>query len=78
MTLCAEHFEDMGPEAAAERFELFESYRKEVEACFDIAQRLDAQNQTLPGAFTGVPSERIARQLAPLIEAYCRMRAVFH
>ena len=66
MTLSSEDFEDMGPDAASEKFEMFESYRKEVQACFDIAQRLDAQNPTLTGAFTGVPSERIARQL----EAY--------
>lgn len=36
----------------------------EYKACVEIAQRLDAGNPELPGAFTGTPSERIWRQLA--------------
>ena len=48
----------------AELKKLSDSYQKEVEACFDIAQRLDSLNPTLSRAFTGTPSERIKRQLA--------------
>ena len=43
-----------------------EDYRREVESCFDIAQRLDAQNPEVPGSFTGTPSERIKRQMGEL------------
>ena len=39
---------------------------EEVEKCFKIAQRLDALNPELAGAFTGSPSERIERQLYTL------------
>jgi hypothetical protein len=37
-------------------------YKAEVEKCFDVAQRMDAWNPELSGAWTGTPSERIARQ----------------
>ena len=43
-----------------------EELLKEVQQCFDIAQRLDMQNPTIPNAFTGTPSERIKRQLIAL------------
>lgn len=46
--------------------DLSNEYQKEVEACFDIAQRLDSLNPTLAGTFTGTPSERIKRQLASM------------
>jgi hypothetical protein len=39
---------------------------EEVEKCFNIAQKLDALNPELPGAFTGTPSLRIERQLYAL------------
>jgi hypothetical protein len=50
-------------ELANEHASMAEDLRKEVERCFDIAQVLDAMNPTLPGAFTGTPSERIQRQM---------------
>lgn len=46
-----------------EERELFESYKKECEAVYELATRLDAFNPEEPGAFTGKPSERIERQL---------------
>ena len=46
--------------------ELLKSYQEEVEKCFELAQRLDALNPELVGAFTGSPSERIERQLYAL------------
>ena len=49
-----------------EEQELLNSYQKEVEKCFQIAQTLDALNPELAGAFTGSPSERIERQLYAL------------
>lgn len=51
---------------ADEKIKLMDDYRLEVERCFDIAQRLDAMNSGLPGAFTGTPSERIRRQIASM------------
>ena len=49
-----------------EQQELLNSFQKEVEKCWEIAQRLDALNPELAGAFTGSPSERIERQLYAL------------
>jgi hypothetical protein len=43
--------------------DILNDYQKEMEKVFNIAQKLDAMNPTLPGAFTGDPSERITRQL---------------
>lgn len=37
--------------------------QREVEKCFDLAQRMDAFNPELVGSFTGTPSERIERQI---------------
>ncbi len=48
---------------------LKENYKEvleEIERCFDLAQRLDALNPELAGAFTGFPSQRIKRQLYSL------------
>lgn len=48
---------------------LKEDYKEvleELERCFDLAQRLDALNPELPGAFTGTPGQRIERQLYAL------------
>ena len=49
-----------------EERELLNSFTKEVEKFFNIAQKLDALNPELVGAFTGTPSERIERQLYAL------------
>jgi hypothetical protein len=49
-----------------EQQELLNSYREEIEKCFKIAQKLDALNPELTGAFTGSPSLRIERQLYAL------------
>ena len=49
-----------------EERELLNTFSKEVEKCFKIAQKLDALNPELVGAFTGTPSERIERQLYAL------------
>ena len=46
--------------------ELLNSFQEEIEKCFNIAQKLDALNPELAGAFTGTPSERIERQLYAL------------
>lgn len=46
--------------------ELLNSFQQEVEKCFNIAQKLDALNPEIVGAFTGTPSERIERQLYAL------------
>ena len=46
-----------------EQKELLNDYQQEVEKCWNIAQKLDALNPELIGAFTGTPSERIERQL---------------
>ena len=46
--------------------ELLKDYHEEVEKCWKIAQKLDALNPELAGAFTGNPSERIERQLYAL------------
>jgi len=51
---------------ANEQQELLNSYQKELEKSFEIAQRLDALNPDLIGSFTGTPSERIERQLYAL------------
>lgn len=45
---------------------MLDEHKKECEACFAIAQRLDAGNSAMPGSFTGAPSERIARQVDAL------------
>ncbi len=47
----------------AELRRMLADYQQENADCFSIAQHLDAGNPTLPGAFTGAPSERIRRQL---------------
>ena len=49
-----------------EQEELLKAYQEELKKCFDLAQRLDALNPDLAGAFTGTPSERIERQLIAL------------
>ena len=49
-----------------EQQELLNSFQQEVEKCFNIAQKLDALNPELVGAFRGTPSERIERQLYAL------------
>lgn len=49
-----------------EEQELLNSFQQEVEKCFNIAQKLDALNPELVGAFSGTPSERIERQLYAL------------
>ena len=49
-----------------EQQELLNSFQEEIEKCFSIAQKLDALNPELTGAFTGTPSERIERQLYAL------------
>ena len=49
-----------------EQEELLKNYQEEIEKCFQLAQRLDALNPDLAGAFTGSPSERIERQLYTL------------
>ena len=49
-----------------EQEELIKDYQEEIEKCFQLAQRLDALNPDLAGAFTGTPSERIKRQLYAL------------
>ena len=50
----------------SEEQELLNSFQEELEKCFQIAQRLDALNPELEGAFTGSPSLRIERQLYAL------------
>ncbi len=40
--------------------------QEELEKCWELAQRLDALNPELVGAFTGTPSQRIERQLYAL------------
>lgn len=49
-----------------EQQELLNHYQDEVDKCWNIAQKLDALNPELAGAFTGTPSERIERQLYAL------------
>jgi hypothetical protein len=46
-----------------EEQQMMDELRREVERCFDLAQRLDAFNPELVGSFTGTPSERLERQL---------------
>lgn len=43
-----------------------QEFLEEIEKCFNIAQKLDALNPELVGAFTGSPSLRIERQLYAL------------
>jgi hypothetical protein len=40
--------------------------QEELAECYNLATYLDALNPELPGAFTGIPSERIKRQLIAL------------
>jgi hypothetical protein len=49
-----------------EQQEILACFQQEVNKCFQIAQRLDALNPELEGAFTGSPSLRIERQLYAL------------
>ncbi len=49
-----------------EKEQLIKDYQEELEKCWELAQRLDALNPELPGAFTGTPSLRIERQLYSL------------
>lgn len=49
-----------------EQEKLLKDYQEEIEKCWKLAQRLDALNPELVGAFTGSPSERIERQLYTL------------
>lgn len=46
-----------------EERELMKAYQEEIEKCWNLAQRLDAENPEVPMAFTGTPSERIERQI---------------
>lgn len=46
-----------------EEQKLLNDFRKEVENCYEIADKLDALHPELPCAFTGTPSERIKRHL---------------
>lgn len=57
-------------ELAGEHAALLEQYKAEVQKCFDLAQRMDALEPVVPGAFTGTPSERIARQLAVMRDEF--------
>jgi hypothetical protein len=60
-------------ESAVEHAAMLSEYQREIEKCHELAQRLDVANPEHAGAFTGTPSERIARQsraaLARLNEA---------
>jgi hypothetical protein len=49
-----------------EQEELLKEYQQEIEKCWELAQKLDALNPELVGAFTGSPSQRIERQLYTL------------
>ena len=49
-----------------EELQIFKDYQKEIEKCWEIAQKLDALNPELSGGFTSSPSERIERQLYAL------------
>lgn len=46
-----------------EELEMLNAYKAEVEAVYQIANKLDAFNPELKQVFTGKPSERIFRQL---------------
>ena len=46
--------------------EVLQLYQRELEKCFILAQKLDNMNPSIPGAFTGSPSERIERQMLSL------------
>lgn len=46
-----------------EHFDLLRAFQAENKKCYDIANRLDAFNPEIPGAFTGTPSDRILRQI---------------
>lgn len=46
--------------------EFYREFRTEVVKAFDLAQKLDVKNPTLPEAFTGTPVDRIERQLKAL------------
>lgn len=49
-----------------EQEELLKDYQEEIEKCWKLAQRLDSLYPQLHGTFTGIPSERIKRQLIAL------------
>lgn len=51
-----------------EELELYNAYKNECEAVWNIAQRLDGMFPDTNGAFMGNPSDRIARQLNKLLE----------
>ena len=55
-----------GRKQMTEQEELLIAYQEEVVKCWELAQRLDALNPELAGAFTGSPSQRIERQLYAL------------
>jgi hypothetical protein len=57
----------------AQQVEDLEGFRKEIIACSDLAQLLDSRNPELKGSFTGVPSERIARQVEDLQKDAARL-----
>ena len=40
---------------------MVKEYKEEVEACFTLAQRMDAAFNNLPEAFSGTPSQRLNR-----------------
>lgn len=50
----------------AEAHELRKDYQSESESCFNLAQKVDASNPELEGAFTGPPSSRLERQFASI------------
>ena len=47
----------------AEKEKLLKDFQVEIEKCYELANRLDAANPEVKGAFTGNPSDRIERQL---------------
>ena len=55
-----------GRKQMTEQEELLIAYQEEVVKCWELAQRLDALNPELAGAFTGSPSQRIERKLYAL------------
>ena len=50
----------------SEEKEMIQLYKRELEKCFILAQKLDKLNPDILGAFTGSPSERIERQMLHL------------
>jgi hypothetical protein len=61
----AEDIKKLLAEMSSDR--LVEVYQ-DFQRCAAIAQRLDARNPTMRGAFSGTPSERIERHLASILK----------